>query len=113
MGKNKSNQHTLAPWYVMKPGDSRSPWLDRIEGAIGIASAPAGWGLTVAAIPACNLLAERDARLMAAAPDMLDALQTAFFAMGRAGANASLDHSLREAWEAARAAIAKATGGQP
>lgn len=49
----------------------------------------------------------------AAAPDMLDALQTAFFAMGRAGANASLDHPLREAWEAARAAIAKATGTKP
>jgi hypothetical protein len=51
-----------------------------------------------------------DARLISAAPDLLEALTAAFIAMGRDGANASMAHPQRAAWESARAAIAKATG---
>lgn len=50
------------------------------------------------------------APLILAAPDTRAALENAFSAMGRAGANADINHPLRGAWEDARAAISKALG---
>lgn len=52
-----------------------------------------------------------NARLITASPDLLAALEEAFVAMGRAGANANLKHPQRKAWEKAREAIELAEGG--
>jgi len=49
--------------------------------------------------------------LHVAAIDILGALESAFVAMGMAGANADTAHPLRPSWELARAAIRKAQGG--
>ena len=40
-----------------------------------------------------------------AAPEMADALELAFVALGSFGANSDTSHSGRKAWEAARAAL--------
>lgn len=52
------------------------------------------------------------AYLIAAAPDLYAALEDAFFALGRAGANV-LGGIYRDEWEAARAALARARGEEP
>lgn len=61
---------------------------------------------------------EANARLIAAAPELLEALEQAFVALGRAGGNtigmgaevnAFAKQEIRKAWETARAAIAKAS----
>lgn len=49
-------------------------------------------------------------RAVNAHDDLVAALESAFFALGRAGANANRQHDGREAWEQARAALAKARG---
>lgn len=41
-----------------------------------------------------------------AMPEVVETLEKAFFAMGRAGANSDMDHPLRVEWEAARDALA-------
>ncbi len=41
-------------------------------------------------------------------PELVDALEGAFIALGRLGANAYLHHPGRAAWEAARAALVHA-----
>ena len=51
---------------------------------------------------------EANARLLAAAPEMLEALTACMFALGRAGANVQGGPG-RPEWERARAAIKKAT----
>lgn len=48
-----------------------------------------------------------NARLIAAAPELLEALTYILMSVGRLGANADVNHPYRGAWEAARAAIAK------
>ena len=52
---------------------------------------------------------EANARLIAAAPDMAEALEACIFALGQLGAN-TLGGSGRKEWEQARAALAKARG---
>ena len=54
--------------------------------------------------------AECNARLIAASPALFLALINCVFALGRGGAN-QIDGPGRKEWEAARAAIARATGG--
>jgi len=51
-----------------------------------------------------------NARLNAAAPEMVEALWDAIVAMGQAGANGDPLHPQRAAWERARAAFGKAVG---
>jgi len=53
---------------------------------------------------------EANARLLVEAPDLFDALVNASFAMSRAGAYADTNHPLRQAWEEARAVIARIEG---
>ena len=52
---------------------------------------------------------EANAALIGAAPDLYEALERAFVALGRAGGNTT-DSPLREAWLNARTALSKARG---
>jgi hypothetical protein len=54
----------------------------------------------------------QEARLIAAAPDLLEALQACVSAMAKAIDQTDAGHMLDDQWEAARTAIAKATGGE-
>jgi coenzyme F420-reducing hydrogenase alpha subunit len=56
--------------------------------------------------------AAEKARLIAAAPDLLEALQACVSAMAKAIDQTDAGHMLDDQWEAARSAIAKATGGE-
>lgn len=106
-----SQQHTPGPW-MQSPGDPAvinghredSPLDDFV--AMVLPDSDLGWGMT----------AERaaNARLIAAAPDLLAALQDAEFLIRKAAINpkeaaAMVDSFLRSA-EDARTAIAKAEG---
>lgn len=55
---------------------------------------------------------DADMAIISAAPDLLEALTACMFALGRIGANV-IDGPNRMEWEAARTAIAKATGAKP
>lgn len=101
--------HTPGPWAI--DGGSWRPW----EGAIGIVNPNSAhhiaWTTSGELVPA-----EANARLIAAAPDMLEACQ--LFTQGARDAVRALNDagiacpsSIALAAEKARAAIAKATGG--
>lgn len=102
-----NTKHTPGPWEVWN-------WeADPRHVCVG----PQAGGLCVADVVACNahgiFTAETeargmaDARLIAAAPDLLDALQTASMALiGYTHRNEIIENALN----AARAAIVKATG---
>lgn len=91
------SNHTLGPWYTEPTPDK---WIKiKASDLIPIALVyknPFGF--------------KKNAALIAAAPEMLEALENAVFAMGAQGANADQLHPLRNAWVIARAAIAKARG---
>lgn len=53
-----------------------------------------------------------NARLIAAAPELLACAEMLLLLTAKAGANGSVAHEFRPHWEAARAAIAKAEGAQ-
>lgn len=93
-----SATHTPGPWEIMPGNTYRHPY--HVEGG--------GW--TVATIVA-NQHRDGDddanARLIAAAPDLLNALWRAMLALGRAGANVA-DGPYRDEWEAAQTALRKA-----
>jgi hypothetical protein len=92
-------QHTPGPWRTD----------DHYHGAI----LGDGNQVAMATMNGCLPAETRDAnaRLIAAAPELLEALQQALFSLGHTGANHDLDNMHRPAWEMIRAAIAKATGG--
>jgi hypothetical protein len=114
-----SAKHTPGPWVVNK---------DQSRCELGVDTAGGEWGICLVADAAGETLdhssenaSEANARLIAAAPDLLEALR-AFMALDRDFSTAS-DRHLREiiaeqrasaplvkAVIAARAAIAKATG---
>jgi hypothetical protein len=64
----------------------------------------------IAVVDASSEAGEANARLIAAAPEMLEALWTAMIAMGSVGANGDTSHPQRETWEKCQRAIAKAKG---
>lgn len=88
-------KHTPAPWTIQEYGDDDAPALvihkGETENRVCFMATPGSYG-----DPA---IIEADAHLIAAAPDMLAALK------------AVVTMRDRGAFEAARAAIAKATGG--
>lgn len=92
-------KHTSGPWRYLPPSDYRQwPVVQRsVEG-----------GFMVRALAPESAVA--DARLIAAAPEMLEALR-ACEAWIADGGHAE-DGSGRDVYLAARAAIAKATGGE-
>jgi hypothetical protein len=100
-------QHSRGPWvYASRDNGTGPPCVSVVAHVgpyvVGPASNQPGGNYRdghVCADP------EQDARLIAAAPELLDALQEIVEYMEAAGFDVSLD--------AARAAIAKATGGQP
>lgn len=90
----KRLQHTPGPWHIMKPLESNGyVWVNPMGGMCGeIATA---W-------PISQGSAEANARLIAAAPDLLEALQ-GFLVMTEG-------HFMEPQQKAAKAAIAKALG---
>jgi hypothetical protein len=88
-----STKHTPGPWEVRNEGSSR--WIDIVQANTG-----EPWPLPFAACK--HFDQEANARLIAAAPDLLEALVdlVAFYPLDSADANVT----------SARAAIAKATG---
>ena len=90
-----TTQHTPGPWIVLNTGNPErgSAWRDVCS--MGTEFTPSYVGEAL----------EHDARLIAAAPDLLAALKSLLLSFDD-------DRSLsnRDGWEAARAAIAKATG---
>lgn len=114
-----SQKHTPGPWRVEFHADDTGR---NLEGRI---STCADFGYiqwdNFAKVCATDEEGKANARLIAAAPDLLEALQGAFVALGRAGGNmmpsgmgsevdAFAKNEIRQAWEACRAAIAKAEG---
>lgn len=98
-------KHTPGPWEILDTyeADLLNEGRPRRETVWEISNRDAGNSPAYATSAA-------DASLIAAAPELLEALQVAVFAMGAQGANHDLRHPLRPAWEQARAAIAKAEG---
>lgn len=88
--------HTPGPWQV--DGHRGYGGHDGVR-----VSEPRGYVLAVAISDVPELHAEANARLIAAAPDLLGALSDLY----AAGSDAS-----SEAWDGARAAILKATGAE-
>lgn len=84
--------HTQGPWTVRKEGDSG--WIDIVQADTG-----ERWPLPFAACK--HFDQEANARLIAAAPDLLEALQFVLSAHGE---------QLDLAFQQAHVAIAKATG---
>lgn len=103
-------KHTPGPWRITRnPADHPMP--AQISGQFHPDTGHRGH--------VCNVFVHEDnrdsteranARLIAAAPEMLEALNEALFAMGYAGANANIKHPQRRQWEMARNAIIKALG---
>ena len=85
------NKHTPGPW-VTTPEPNGKEW--------GVDAGP--WGICICADAPGKGTAEDNARLIAAAPDLLDALK-------QIKSNANMYHA-ETISEIARAAIAKATG---
>jgi hypothetical protein len=93
--------HTPAPWYVLSEGVT--------DAAIGYRAIIDADGYTV-----CNPspMGEANARLIAAAPMLLEALQDAEFLLRKAGQlSGAMQDSFNRSAADARAAIQKATGG--
>lgn len=92
-----STQHTPGPWHA-KPQCGLSGWVDVVSVTPD--------GREALPFAACKHFDEvANARLIAAAPDLLDALKAVL--------NNCLDsQGLADAYKQARAAIAKATGEQ-
>ena len=90
--QNKGPPHTPGPWIAEKVGDR---WMVSGEG---------GYLVCQATILPNKEMEEANARLIAAAPEMLEAC----ILISRGGG----DSDLLTAQEAARAAIAKANGGE-
>lgn len=91
-----NTQHTPGPWTVNEIGgtDARTQFLGP-DGALNFEV----W----------DAITDADAHLIAAAPDLLAALESAFVAFGKAGGN-TLSGPFRREWEECRSAIAKARG---
>ena len=90
-------KHTPGPWSVNRGG----PWICTVGNNVGD---PAVFGPRPEAGPFQFGDKAADAQLIAAAPDMLDALQQV------AGRYHVLDHADQAVFNAVRAAIVKATG---
>jgi hypothetical protein len=91
----KTDTHTQGPWYITDEGSQIVVQT--------FSDHPTG---TLARIYRADKLAHSDARLIAAAPDLLEALQDLLNYAG--GWDAPADHPCGRA----RAAIAKAKGGE-
>jgi hypothetical protein len=100
--------HTPGPWTFIESGDARIP--DRIIGANG------------APVVSGSIAGRDDAALIAAAPELLAALQAALDALDADATRAPMNPTSARAaqgWmrgkfgDQARAAIAKAIGSQP
>jgi len=99
------NEHTPGPWECRPiAGDLSSPGY----GIISFGSRQHGRVGSVAVRPGENGIAEANARLIAAAPDMLEALKEIYGAIG--GANGTDCFISCENEEIVRAALAKALG---
>ena len=100
-----STQHTPGPWNYRKPSEDVPNVFYWIDGANGAPLADVKWHEQGAALA--------DARLIAAAPDLLAALKLLqFLASGRSAAGKSglTVNQLNEVMAAANAALAKARG---
>lgn len=105
-------EHTPGPWTYIEPaGHYREP-LDYIVGTTE------GWGQTVARINPCNQ-SEANARLMAAAPDLLAALKDLNFFLhvaemrfGSDEQKASCDRLMARANAVIAKAHGESSGGQ-
>lgn len=91
-----NNKHTPGPWYW-----SRDTMEDRCD--ITLHSEATGYSI----LYCCAKPREPNARLMAAAPDLLEALQALDTLFAPIAKDATAAHWI----DKARAAIAKATGG--
>lgn len=92
-------KHTPGPW-KLPLGIGGTGFSGIVESADGTA---------VAAL--CNYRPDQtlpNARLIAAAPDLLAEVWARFIECGKAGANADVNHPLRAEWERLRDLIAKA-----
>ena len=87
-----NTQHTPGPWELI-PASDRCPWPAVIRGETG--------GFLVHGIS--KQLCDADARLIAAAPELLEALQDLCRRLGPS-------YFLEQNWAAPLSAIAKATG---
>ncbi|WP_288254055.1 hypothetical protein [uncultured Hydrogenophaga sp.] len=100
-----SAQHTPGPWFVSKKNPLRV--IESGPRALTLASAgTTGRGVT---LDGAQCEAEANARLIAAAPELLAALQEMLAVYGNDG---HFHPPAREAMRLASAAIAKATGSQ-
>ena len=95
-------QHTPGPWHTRKPEESNGyVWINPIDGCCGeIATA---WPVKT------DAEAEANARLIAAAPDLLDALQALYALPEYDGTKVTSTHRI-SVKEKVRAALSKATG---
>ena len=89
-------------------GSPLKPWFDTLRSAKGLCCSVAD-GFVVAVMPRQGEQADANARLIAAAPDLLEALKGLFETGAPEGISLTADE-MRQRFEAARAAIAKAEG---
>lgn len=88
-------------------GHTPGPWVLDCE---NLPHGPKPTLITYVGVPIAKAIDNyANARLIAAAPELLEALEEAFMALGRAGGN-MITSPIRAEWEKARAAIAKAKG---
>lgn len=100
-------QHTPGPWNIVNTNDD----YKRLQ-------IHADSSLVVALVTDVDDQPQRyprhirdaNARLIAEAPAMRDAIESAFFLLGRLGANADTQHPGRAEWERLRALLARIEG---
>jgi hypothetical protein len=114
--------HTPGPWELVPPKPS-SEWRDESELDLGGFKAGEEWICTFG--DSTNFYpsegsppSEANARLIAAAPELLEALEQLSTWVSRAivpeyGPRKPMPENCRKALEASQSAIAKATGAQP
>ena len=102
-GENMNEKHTPGPWKVDQT------WAlivgPKMEEIAAVHSSMPSGGNRVS----WRQTAEANARLIAAAPDLLQALESLLVELGKKGGNTPASE-FRGMWETARAAIAKAEG---
>lgn len=99
-----ANKHTPGPWHVGFADDSGPGYITTFDSGLVVVRGGYANGLKFGAIR------KSDARLIAAAPELLEALNMVFARLKEIEIcnDISIPHELKES---ARAAIEKATGG--
>ena len=109
MSSENKSQHTPGPWMTEAEYRDGSPYLIYAKGSIKIADLR---NSTPAEAPETDAEFDANAALIAAAPELLEALEDMMSANGGGKKFCGHGFSCNCAWDKARAAISKAKGGK-